>query len=321
VDRHAGLHVRRRSEGFRALHGDRRIACDQRGCDAAERLNAEGERRHVHQYDVTHFAGEHTRLDRGAARNAFHRVHTDLGLALENFLEESAHDRHPCWTAHEDDLLDVPRLDARVVQRLLDRPAAALDHRMHKPLEAGARQLTIEVERLAAGNDQERKVNARRGAGRKLDLGEFCSLDQARRVGAHVETGLLLEAISQMVKDREVHVGAAELRVAAGGFDLEDALAELHNRHVESAASEIDHRDAQFLREAVEPVGERGCGWLVDQPRHLDAGDATGILRRTALVVVEVGRDGDDGLLYRLAQERLSVALDLLEQEGRELLG
>jgi NAD-specific glutamate dehydrogenase len=39
------------------------------------------------------------------------------------------------------------------------------------------------------------------------------------------------------------------------------------------------------------------------------------------LVVVEVRRDRDDGLLDLLAQERLGVALDLLQEERRELLG
>ncbi len=122
-----------------------------------------------------------------------------------------------------------------------------------------------------------------------------------------------------MLEDALVHVGAAELGVAAGGLDLEHALAELHDRHIERAAAEVDDDDAQFLPQPVQTVGQRSRGRLVDQTHHFQPGDAAGILGGGALVVVEIGRHGDDGLFHRLAEERLGVALDLLQQEGRKL--
>ena len=54
---------------------------------------------------------------------------------------------------------------------------------------------------------------------------------------------------------------------------------------------------------------------------HLQAGNLPGVDRRLPLVFVEVGRNGDDGLRHRLAQERLGVLLDRLQHEARELLG
>jgi len=44
-----------------------------------------------------------------------------------------------------------------------------------------------------------------------------------------------------------------------------------------------------------------------------------GILRGLPLAVVEVGRDGDDGLLHLLAQVTLGRALQVLEDHGRDL--
>src|ERR1700735_1408095 len=44
-------------------------------------------------------------------------------------------------------------------------------------------------------------------------------------------------------------------------------------------------------------------------------------LGRRALGVVEVGRDGDDGLGDGLTEVALGVALQLLEDAGRDLLG
>ena len=124
-----------------------------------------------------------------------------------------------------------------------------------------------------------------------------------------------------MLEDELVHVGAAELRVAAGRFHLEHALAEFHDRDVERAAAEVDHSNAQFLAEPVEPVGQRRGRWLVHQPHDLEPGDAGRILGGVALVVVEIRRYRYHRLLDGLAQERFGIALDLLQQEAGQLFG
>ena len=71
----------------------------------------------------------------------------------------------------------------------------------------------------------------------------------------------------------------------------------------------------------VEPVGERGRGRLVDDAQHLEAGDLARLLGGGALGVVEVGRDGDDGLVDGVAEVGLGVPLQLLQDAGRDLLG
>ncbi len=85
--------------------------------------------------------------------------------------------------------------------------------------------------------------------------------------------------------------------------------------------TEVDHPDPQLLPQPIEAVGERGGGGLVDQPVGVQAGDPAGVLGRAPLIIIEISRDGHHRLRHRLAQERLGVALDLLEQERGELFG
>ena len=102
-----------------------------------------------------------------------------------------------------------------------------------------------------------------------------------------------------------------------GGLDLEHAVADLEHRHVEGAAAEVEHEDRLVGALLVEAVGEGGRGGLVDDAQHLEAGDLARLLGGGALGVVEVGRDGDDGLGDGVAQVGLGVALQLLQRCGR----
>ena len=115
-----------------------------------------------------------------------------------------------------------------------------------------------------------------------------------------------------------IDVVAAEMRVAVGCEDFEDAVVQLEDRDVESAAAEIVDGDDAFLA-LVETVGERGGCWLVDQAQNFETGDAAGIARGLPLRVVEVGGNGDDGLRYRSAQRGFGVLLQLPQDERGDL--
>ena len=115
-----------------------------------------------------------------------------------------------------------------------------------------------------------------------------------------------------------VDVVAAEVGVAAGGDDFEDALVELEDGDVEGAAAEVvDGDEAVFL--FVEAVGEGGGGGFVDEAEDVEAGDASGVLGGLALRVVEVGGDGDDGLGDGGAEEAFGVLFELQEDVGGDL--
>ena len=130
----------------------------------------------------------------------------------------------------------------------------------------------------------------------------------------------VLELAHHPVDDALVPVVAAERGVAGRRLHLEDAVAELEDGHVERAAPEVEHQDREVLL-LVEPVGERGGCRLVDDAEHLEARDLAGLLGGLALRVVEVGRHRDHGLRDRVAEVGLRVALELLEDARRDLLG
>ena len=104
-------------------------------------------------------------------------------------------------------------------------------------------------------------------------------------------------------------------------FTSKTPVADLQHRDVEGAATEVEHEHCLVGPLLVEPVGEGGRRRLVDDAEHLEPGDLAGFLGGGALGVVEVGRDGDDGLVDGVAEEGLGVALQLLEDPGGDLLG
>ena len=106
--------------------------------------------------------------------------------------------------------------------------------------------------------------------------------------------------------------------VAGGRLDLEHAVADLEHGHVERAAAEVEDED-RLVGLLVEPVCQRGRCRLVDDALDVEAGDLAGVLRRLALVVVEVRGDGDHGRVDGLAEIRFRVRLQLLQDHRRDL--
>ena len=92
-----------------------------------------------------------------------------------------------------------------------------------------------------------------------------------------------------------VDVVAAEVRVAVGGDDFEDAVVQLENGNVERAAAQVVHGDDAVLL-LVEAVGERRGGRFIHQAQHFESGDAAGIFGGLPLRVVEIGGNGDHRL-------------------------
>ena len=138
------------------LGRDRRVARDEHRRDAAERLDAERERRDVEQEHVLLLAGEHRALDRRADRHDFVRVHRAVRLLAEVVLHDFLDLRNARRAADENDLVDVLRLEAGVLERLLHRLERALDQVVHELLELGARERVVEVLRAALVGGDER---------------------------------------------------------------------------------------------------------------------------------------------------------------------
>ena len=135
---------------------------------------------------------------------------------------------------------------------------------------------------------------------------------------AEIDALVLLELVDDPVDDALIEVVAAEMRVAVGRLDFDDALADFEDRDVEGAAAEVVDGDRLVLL-LVETVGERRGRRLVDDAHHLEAGDLPGVLGRLALRVVEVRRHGDDRLGHRLTEVLLRRLLQLLQDHRGDL--
>ena len=168
----------------------------------------------------------------------------------------------------------------------------------------------------------ERQGDVRGGHAGELDLRLLSGLAQTLHgdaVAGEVHALALLELAHEVVGDRVVEVVAAETVVAGGGKNLDDAVADLEDGHVERAAAEVIDHDllVGFL---VQTVGQSGRGRLVDDALDVEASDLAGVLRRLTLGVGEVGGNGDDGLGDGLTQIGLGVALELLQDHRADLL-
>ena len=167
----------------------------------------------------------------------------------------------------------------------------------------------------------ERQVDLRLLRRGELDLGLLGRLVEALEghlVLRQVDALGCLELLDEPVDDRLVEVVAAQVVVTGGGLDLEHAVADLEDRHVERAAAEVEDED-RLVGLLVEAVGERGRGRLVDDALDVEAGNVAGVLGRLALVVVEVRGDRDDRGVDGLAQVGLGVGLELLEDHRADL--
>mmetsp|Transcript_27246 Transcript_27246/g.83986 ORF Transcript_27246/g.83986 Transcript_27246/m.83986 type:complete len:254 (+) Transcript_27246:1287-2048(+) len=111
------------------------------------------------------------------------------------------------------------------------------------------------------------------------------------------------------------------MRVAGRRADLEDAVVDGQERHVERAAAEVEDEDVLLALLLVHAVGDGRRRRLVDDALHRHAGDGARVLRRLALRVVEVRRHRDDRVVHLVAEEGLRRRAHLGEDHGRDLLG
>ena len=104
-------------------------------------------------------------------------------------------------------------------------------------------------------------------------------------------------------------------------FTTEDAVGDVEQRDVESAAAQVEDQDRLLLVALVQAVGQRGGGRLVDDAVDRQARDLAGLLGGLTLGVAEVGRNRDDGVGDGLAQVGLGVRFELLQDQGADFLG
>jgi hypothetical protein len=247
-------------EHLRLARGDGRVALDQAREDAAQGLDAEGKRSHVQEQQVLDVARQHAGLDGGAHRDHLVRVHALVRLLAEEVLDELLDLRDARRSADEDDLVDLVRRHARVLQALAHGRHRALQEVPHELLELRAAQLQVQVLGAGGVGGDEGKVDLRLRGGGELHLGllrRFLEPLEGHLVLAEVDALVLLELADDPLDDALVQVVAAEMGVPVRGLDLDHALADLQDGDVEGPAAEVVDRDRLVLL-LVEAVGQRG---------------------------------------------------------------
>ena len=112
-DGDGGLVVLGGGEHLALLGRDRGVAVDDAGEHAAQRLDAERQRRHVEQQHVLDVALQHAGLDRRADRHHLVRVDALVRLLAEELLHHFLDLRHAGHAADQDHLVDLARRHAR----------------------------------------------------------------------------------------------------------------------------------------------------------------------------------------------------------------
>ena len=138
---------------------------------------------------------------------------------------------------------------------------------------------------------------------------------------AGVDSVFGLELVAEPFAEHAVPDVAAEVVVAGGRDDLDEVVGDIEDGHVECAAAEVEDEDLLDFPAPAEAVCHGRRGRLVDDAQHLEAGYLPGVLGGLALVVVEICRDRDDGLLDGPPEEFLRVFFQLREHSGGHLLG
>ena len=322
MDLDLGLAVGGGGEDLRLLGGDGGVAVDQAGEHAAHRLNAQRQRGDVqkdHALDVAaHDAGLNGRAD----------GNTLIGIdALEAFLAGDGldgvlHGGDSGGAADQEDLGNVVGAQLGVGHGLTDRAHRGLDQMRGQLVELRAGQGDVHVLGAGGVRGDIGQVDLGGGHAGELDLCLFRRFLQTLHgdlVLAQVDAVGLLELGDQVVDDALVEVVAAQMRVAGGGQNLDDAVADVQDGDVEGAAAQVVDHDL-LLGFLIHAVGQGRGGGLVDDTLDLQTGDLAGVLGGLTLGVVEVSGNGDDSLGHGAAQIGLRVGLQLLKDHCGDLL-
>ncbi len=246
-----------------------------------------------------------------------------MRLLAEQLLHQLLDLRHTCLTANQHHLVDLRRIHARILHRLLARPNRLLQQIIHQRLQLRARQLAHQVLRPARVCSNERQIDLRLLRRRQLDLralGRVLQPLQRHLVALRVQVkpGLRLELRNQPVHNPLVKIVAAQVRIAVGRLHLDHAFADLKNRDIERTAAEVVNRNRLVLL-LIQPIRQRGRRRLVHNALHIQPGNLARVFRRLPLSIIEVSRNCNHGLVHRAAQIILCSLLQLLQNHRRDL--
>jgi hypothetical protein len=320
LDLDSGLEVGGGGEGLGLLGGNSGVAVDQTGENTAESLNTERQRGDIEKEEVSDLSRKDTTLDRGTDGNSLIGVDGLGGVTAEDALDGLSDLGHTGHATNEDDILDVLGLEAGILEGLADGVNGPRDEGLDQTLELSAGHLGVDVLRAGSVGGDEGKVDVGLEGRRQLNLGLLGGLTDTldgHAVAREVDALLGLELLDEVTDKGDVEVLTTKVSVTVGGLDLEYTAGDLKNGDIESTSAKIVDSDNAVV--LLKTVGKSSGGRLVDHTHDVKTRDLTGVLGGLTLLVVEVGRDSDNGVLQGLANKGLSGLLHLSEDETTDL--
>lgn len=320
LDLDSGLEVGGGGEGLGLLGGDGGVAVDQTGEDTAEGLNTERQRGDIEKQEVSDLSREDTTLDRGTNSDSLVGVDRLGGVTAEDALDGLGDLGHTGHATNKDDILDVLGLEVGILESLADGLNGPGDKGLNQTLELGAGHLGVDVLGAGGVGGDEGKVDVGLEGRRQLNLGLLSGLTDTldgHAVAGKVDALLGLELLDEVTDEGNVEVLTTKVSVTVGGLDLEHTAGDLKDGDIEGTTTKvIDSDNAVVL---LKTVGKGSGSGLVDHTHDVKTRDLTGVLGGLTLLVVEVGRDSDNGVLEGLSNKGLSGLLHLSEDETTDL--
>jgi len=323
LDLDSSLEISGGGEDLGLLGRNGGVTVDQTGEHTTQGLNTEGQGSDIEEQEVLDLTREHSALDSGTDSDSLIRVDGLGRVTAKDALDRLGNLGHTSHTTDEDNLLDILGLEVGVLEGLADGVDGAGNERVDHLLKLSSGELHVDVLGARRVSGDEGKVDVgleRRG---QLDLGLLSSLTDtldSHAVTREVNARSLLEVLDHVTDEVNVEVLATKVGVTVGSLDLEDTALDLQNRDIESTTAKIVHGD-DAVSLLLKTVSQSSGGGLVNDTKNIETGNLTGILGALTLRVVEVGRDGDDGVLDLLGQVSLGSLLHLVEDEATDLGG
>ena len=310
-------------EDLALLGRDGCVAINQTCEHAAQCFNAQRQRSDVEQQHILHIALQNARLNRRANGDNFIRIDALMGLFAEELFDQFLHFGHARHAAHEHDLVNLTRGQARILQSLSARFNGLLDEIIHKRLELSAGQLQCEMLGTRGIGSDIGQIDVCLCSRRQFDLGLFsCFLQtlQSELVLGQINAVFLFEFGREIFNQAHVEIFTAQECIAIGRFDFKNAIANFENGDVESTTAQVINGDcARAL--FVQAISESCSSRLIDDTQHFKTGNLASILGGLTLCIVEISWHSNDSLCDRLTQIGLGRLLHLLQSEGGNLRG
>jgi hypothetical protein len=293
-------------------------------------LDTEGEGGDVEEEEVlgllVTLAGEDSTLDGGTVGDGLIGVEGTAELLATEVLDERRLDLGDTGgTTDEDDIVDVLGVHVGILHDLADGLDTAREDRLGETLELGTGKGVLEV---LLG---EESLNSDGGGldGGKLALGLLDGEHEAALgAGVLVDVGEAHggeDLLEDVLGDEVINILTTKTGVTTSGLDLEDAVVNLEDGNIEGTTTKIEDKNGLGLGVdvdglAIKTISKSSSGGLVDDTENLKTSNLTGVLGSSTLGVVEVGGDGDDGLVDGEAEVGLGSLLEVTKNHTRDLL-